>query len=97
MLVTVTLTFTVKPERAGEFIALLESLLPDTRAYEGCLRVDVYQDQDSPGSILLVEDWTSKQHQEKYQAWRDETGIAEVVGPFLAGEPSFRYLNHLEV
>ena len=96
-MVTVTLTFTVKPEREGEFIALLASLLPDTRAYEGCLRVDVYQDQDSPGCILLVEDWTSKQHQEKYQAWRDETGIAEVVGPFLAGEPSFRYLNRLEV
>ena len=96
-MVTVTLTFTVKPERAEEFISLLKSLLPDTRAYEGCLRVDVYQDQGNPGNILLVEDWTSKQHQEKYQEWRDETGIAEVVGPFLAGDPSFRYLDHLDV
>ena len=96
-MVTVTLTFTVKPERATEFISLLKSLLPDTRDYDGCLRVDVYQDQGNVGSILLVEDWTSKQHQEKYQEWRDETGIAEVVGPFLAGDPSFRYLDHLDV
>ena len=96
-MVTVTLTFTVKPERAEEFISLLKSLLPDTRAYDGCLKVDVYQDQGNAGSILLVEDWTSKQHQEKYQEWRDETGIAEVVGPFLAGDPSFRYLDHLDV
>ena len=96
-MVTVTLTFTVKPERAAEFISLLKSLLPATRAYDGCLRVDVYQDQGNAGSILLVEDWTSKQHQEKYQKWRDETGIAEVVGPFLAGDPSFRYLDHLDV
>ena len=96
-MVTVTLTFTVKPERAEEFISLLKSLLPDTRDYDGCLRVDVYQDQGNAGSILLVEDWTSKQHQEKYQEWRDETGIAEVVGPFLAGDPSFRYLDHLDV
>ena len=96
-MVTVTLTFTVKPERAAEFISLLKSLLPDTRAYDGCLKVDVYQDQGNAGSILLVEDWTSKQHQEKYQEWRDETGIAEVVGPFLAGDSSFRYLDHLDV
>ena len=96
-MVTVTLTFTVKPESAAEFISLLKSLLPDSRAYDGCLRVDVYQDQGNAGSILLVEDWTSKQHQEKYQEWRDETGSAEVVGPFLAGDPSFRYLDHLDV
>ncbi|HCL26561.1 MAG: antibiotic biosynthesis monooxygenase [SAR202 cluster bacterium] len=97
MPVTVTLTFSVKPEMAPEFISLLESLLPDTRAYDGCLRVDVYQDQDSPGRILLVEDWESKQHQQRYQSWRDESGIAEVVGPFLAGEPSFSYFDKLGV
>ena len=53
MSITVTLTFSIKPERADEFKALMESLLPDTRAYDGCLRVDVYQDQDNPGNIIL--------------------------------------------
>ena len=56
MAVTVTLEFSVIPERAEEFKALLEELLPDTRAYDGCHRVDVYQDQDNPGSIYLMED-----------------------------------------
>lgn len=97
MSITVTLTFSIKPERADEFKSLLQSLLPDTRAYDGCLRVDVYQDQDSPGSIILVEDWSTKQHQQKYQTWRDESGIADVVGPFLAGEPSFSYLDRLDI
>jgi|TARA_B110000263_G_scaffold245330_1_gene254732 quinol monooxygenase YgiN len=97
MPITITLTFSVKPERTDEFKSLLESLLPDTRAYDGCLRVDVYQDQDDPSSIILVEDWTTKEHQQKYQAWRDETGIGEVVGPLLAGEPIFRYLGKLKI
>jgi len=97
MSITVTLTFSIKPERADEFKSLLQSLLPDTRAYDGCLRVDVYQDQDSPGLIILVEDWSTKQHQQKYQTWRDESGIADVVGPFLAGEPSFSYLDRLDL
>ena len=97
MAVTVTLAFSIKPERADEFKALLKSLLPDTRAFAGCQRVDVYQDQDNPGDIQLIEDWESKAHQQKYQSWRDETGIAETVGPFLAGEPRFNYFDKLDV
>ena len=93
MAVTVTLTFSVKPERAEEFKSLLKELLPDTRAYDGCQSVDVYQDQDDPGLIYLVEDWRSKAHQQRHQAWRDETGIAETVGPFLASEPRFNYFD----
>lgn len=97
MAVTVTLAFSVKPERTDEFKSLLRNLLPDTRAYEGCIKVDVYQDQGDPGCIYLVEDWQSKMHQQKYQAWRDESGIADTLGPFLAGEPRFNYFDKLEV
>jgi len=93
MAVTVTLTFSVKPERAEEFKSLLKELLPDTRAYDGCQSVDVYQDQDDPGLIYLVEDWRFNAHQQRYQAWRDEIGIAETVGPFLASEPRFNYFD----
>lgn len=96
MAVTVTLAFSVKLERAYEFKSLLRDLLPDTRAYEGCIRVDVYQDQGDPGYVYLAEDWQSKVHQQKYQAWRDESGIADTLGPFLAGEPRFNYFDKLE-
>ena len=89
MPVTVTLAFSVIPERAEAFKALLRELLPDTRAYEGCLKVNVYEEQENPGRIYLVEDWESKAHQQRYQAWRDESGIAKVIGPFLAGEARF--------
>ena len=82
MSVTVTLAFSVKPERADEFKSLFKELLPDTRAYDGCQNVDVYQDQDNPGLIYLVEDWDSKEHQQKYQAWRYDSGIADGVGLF---------------
>ena len=97
MPVTVTLAFSVIPKRADAFKALLRELLPDTRAYEGCLKVDVYEDQDNPGCIYLVEDWESKAHQQRYQAWRDESGIAKVVGPFLVCEPRFNYLDKQDI
>ena len=97
MSVTVILAFSVQPERAEEFKLVLKELLPDTRAYDGCQSVDVYQDQVDPGQIHLIENWESKVHQQKYQAWRDETGIAEVVGPFLAGEPRFNYFDRQDI
>ena len=97
MAVTVTLSFSVKPERAEEFKSLLRDLLLNTRAHEGCIKVDGYQDQDNPGYIYLVEGWQSKVHQQKYQAWRDESGIAETVGSFLPGEPRFSHFDKLEI
>ena len=97
MAVTVTLEFSVLLDRAEEFKTLLRELLSDTRSYEGCLKVDVYQGHDDLGIIYLVEDWKSKVHQQKYQAWRDESGIAEVVGPFLAEEPRFNYFDRQNI
>ena len=43
MSITVTLTFSIRPDRVDEFRSLLENLLPDTRAYDGCLNVDVFK------------------------------------------------------
>ena len=97
MAVTVTLEFSVLLERVEEFKALLRELLPDTRSYEGCLEVDVYQGHDNPGIMYLVEDRESKAHQQKYQAWRDESGIAEVIGPFLSEKPRFNYFDKQDI
>ena len=44
-----------------------------------------------------MEDWKSKVHQQKYQAWRDESGIAEVVGPFLVEDPRFNYFDKQDI
>ena len=97
MVVMVTLEFSVLLERADEFKMLLRELLPGTRSYEGCLKVDVYQGHDDPRTIYLVEDWESKVHQQKYQAWRDASGIAEVIGPFLTDKPRFNYFDKQDI
>ena len=60
-------------------------------------RCEDYEDQDNPGFIYLVEDWESKEHHKKYQSWRDESGIAEVMGPFQAGEPRFNYFDKQDI
>ena len=71
----------------GKFDALADmfrAALGDTRAYVGCIKVDVYEDEDS-STITLVEEWETLAHQEKYVGWRIETGIQEATKDILEG------------
>jgi quinol monooxygenase YgiN len=40
----------------------LLALIPATRQEPGCINYDLHQAPDQPGSFLLHENWTSKQH-----------------------------------
>ena len=71
----------------GKFDALADmfrAVLGYTRAYVWCIKVDVYEDEDS-STITLVEEWETLAHQEKYLGWRIETGIQEATKDILEG------------
>ena len=97
MAVTVTLALVIKKEKLDEFKGVMKNALPDTRAFEGCQSVDIYQNQDNPGELFLVELWDSKEHQQKYVAWREETGMMEALGTFLAAPPTFTFYSELDM
>jgi quinol monooxygenase YgiN len=97
MAVTVTLALAIKKERLDEFKGVIKDALPDTRAFDGCQSVDVYENHDKPGEIFLVERWDSKEHQQKYIAWREETGMMDALGTFLATPPTFAFYTKLDV
>ena len=87
------LTIPVKPESLNDFLGAMKEALPDTRAFEGCQHVDVWSSEDEPGKVMLLEIWETKAHQEKYFAWRTESGMMDALGPLLAGEPTVTWLN----
>jgi quinol monooxygenase YgiN len=41
-------------------------------------------DADNPDQIMLFEEWDSRGQQEKYLAWRVETGMIEMLAPVLS-------------
>lgn len=88
MSVTVTLLFPTKPEEAEGFYKTLVSVLPDTRAFDGCQSVTTHRDLDDPTKVFLIEVWDSREHQQKYLGWRVETGLMDAIGPLLAGAPT---------
>lgn len=93
MTTCVTLDFSIDPQRVDEFLALIKSVAPDTRAYDGCQLFDIWTDQDKPGHVFFYELWDSRQKQEKYFAWRMETGLVEKLGPYMTAPPVITYLD----
>ena len=93
MSIVVLLDFRVKPDVVEESLQLFKKILPETRAYQGCEGVDVYNNADDPTNIIFYERWQSKQHYQKYFEWRTQSGFMEKFGEKLAGAPTIRYFN----
>lgn len=96
MSVTVIVELPSQPEKTEELKALVHSLLPETRAFDGFEDITFNQDQDDPTRLVFCETWASRSAYEKYLAWRTETGTLDALGAYLAGEPSFRFFDIVE-
>ncbi len=91
MTCTVLVELKVKPGAGDEVLATMKSILPDTRSYDGNIGINVIRNQDDHDVLVLVEEWESKAHHEKYLAWRTETGVMDTLMELVAEPPSIRY------
>ncbi len=96
MAIAVLLEVQIKPDSVDEMKAYFKEILPDTRAYDGCLGIDVYGNMDDGANLVLYERWETRPHYEKYLAWRAETGAVDKLGSMLAGPPSIRYFDTVD-
>jgi quinol monooxygenase YgiN len=48
----------------------LREILVDTRAFDGCEGLTVWQDEDDPTRFLVEEHWVSRAHSDAYSQWR---------------------------
>jgi len=88
-----TVLIRCQPGKGEEFLGGLKAMLLDTRAYDGCASVDAYVDADDPDTVMLIEQWESRAHMERYLAWRNESSVAERGATIFAAPPEFRYLE----
>ena len=83
----VIVSFPAKSETLNDLKEALKSALPDTRSFDGCISVKTFI-EESTNTIHLIEDWESLEHQQKYLAWRIETGLLDLLEPLLNGGAS---------
>ncbi|HET8878501.1 MAG TPA: antibiotic biosynthesis monooxygenase family protein [Arthrobacter sp.] len=93
MPITAHLDLNLKAEAVPSAPSVLRETLADTRAFDGCLGVDVLVDQDNPAHILVVERWASMDHDAAYRAWRATDEGRSGLGALLAAAP---VLTHFE-
>ena len=90
---TVYLEFKCTEGKGKEFLEVLLPALTHTRAFSGCISVETYSNSDAPDTVFLWEKWESRSDQEAYMTWRVETGMLDLIGPFVAGPPSIVHLD----
>lgn len=91
--VLVTVQLNLKPgkvEALGKEV--LENALKETRRFEGLIGLEVYAEQGSD-TVLIIEKWKSKAHNERYREWRKTSGFGAVVGPYVTGPSVVRYFD----
>jgi quinol monooxygenase YgiN len=80
-----TWRLSVDPARLDEFLELMRRETPRSRAFDGCLKFEIFHAAD--GSVLFVERWETQAHADRYAAWRAANGDMKLLGSYLVGAP----------
>jgi quinol monooxygenase YgiN len=83
----VSVEFWLKSSSLDEALPVLHDALVATRAFDGCVQVDVLAESDDPAHLFVVEQWSTPEHRAVYRAWRAGEGALTQLAPFLAGPP----------
>lgn len=97
MAVTVVVELSVKPDKVETLKTMWREILGDTRAFDGCIDIYIYEDQDDPAHFALIENWQSRAHYDKYLAWRTETGFLEQVTALADGDLRFGFFDRMDI
>lgn len=93
MSVIVIVNISAREESLEELKKYFKKVLPDTRTYEGCQGLQLYQSQESPTKLIIHAKWESEEAQKKYIAWRIETGEFDKLNPMLSEPPSMEFYD----
>lgn len=69
-----------------EMVTAIEANVGQTRAFAGCLGVQLLRDLADPARIVLIEQWASPEADDAYRAWRrahpaDESAQSPLAEP----------------
>ena len=90
MSIIAIMNLTVKDEHLEELKKHFKTILPDTRSFEGCQGVQLYESKDEPTKLTIHARWDSEEAQKKYIEWRMESGTLEKLMPMLSDPPNMQ-------
>ena len=97
MFATILLRAKAKPEKIKELKRLLAKYLPETRSYEGCIDIIIYEENDKEGIFVFYENWENFYAYERYLDYRTKQGVMDEIGALLTGAPEITYYNRVDI
>ncbi|WP_432506901.1 putative quinol monooxygenase [Kineococcus arenarius] len=88
MNITSLLDLRLKPEALADAPAIITETLSATRAFAGCLGVEVLRDTADETHVLVLERWESLEADDAYRAWRATPEGASRLGELLSAPPT---------
>jgi heme oxygenase (mycobilin-producing) len=87
---TAILDLRFNPETLDQAREVINQVLTETRAFDGCLGVTVIEDKDDPAHLVAIEEWESLEKDAAYRAWRAGDGATGMAGlaQHIAAPPS---------
>jgi quinol monooxygenase YgiN len=89
----VVATIAVKPGRADAVVEIVTGHLDAIRAEEGCLRYDLYRVRRDDETLVMVEQWASKEALRAHGEAEHFRVMGAQLSPELAGAPVVRVLE----
>lgn len=86
--VIVTALIRSQPGRESDTRKLLQSLVSTTRAEAGCIRYDLHEATDQPGSFAFLETWRSESDLERHLASSHIRAFRERLPVLVAQQPA---------
>jgi quinol monooxygenase YgiN len=87
----ITVTIKLIAKDRNQTIQHLAHALPITRNYEGCRYCNTLTEINNTQEILLIQGWDSREHQQNYISWRQETGALDELLALLTKPPQVEF------
>jgi heme oxygenase (mycobilin-producing) len=87
MATTALLDLHLREEALADAPRVIDETLQATRAFDGCLGIDVLVDVADPAHVTVVERWESLRHDDAYRAWRATPEGASALGGLVDRPP----------
>ena len=88
MAVSVLLSGTLKNGLVDQFSGICTEAFHVTRAFDGCQNINLTLHVEDPHKLVPTEVWDSKEHYEKYLAFRTEDGTVGAIGDMCVDGPN---------
>jgi quinol monooxygenase YgiN len=87
MTLIATLDLRFDPDQLDDARVVIDRVLTETRAFDGCLGVGVLVDANDPSHWIGYQKWESAEHDAAYREFRAGSGKITDLRPLLAAAP----------